>query len=119
MYIYEHMSAVQCVQAAQLTFEDFFMADMNVTPLKIVGVEGFFGSLIMIVVLLPLVSVLPGEDGSGLHESTRDTLHVCFLHPASSLLLDQRIHMYMALWCVYNLSAISCIVLLEHQCRSI
>ena len=68
---------MQCVQAAQLTFEDFFMADMSVAPLKIVGVEGLFGSIIMVAVLLPLVSVFPGSDGSGLHEDTLDTLHVC------------------------------------------
>lgn len=68
---------LQCVQAAQLTFEDYFMADLSVAPLKIVGVEGLFGSIIMVGALLPLVSVLPGEDGSGLHEDTLDTLHVC------------------------------------------
>lgn len=68
---------MQCVQAAQLTFEDYFMADLSVAPLKIVGVEGLFGSIIMLGALLPLVSVLPGEDGSGLHEDTLDTLHVC------------------------------------------
>lgn len=52
------------------------MADMSVAPLKIVGVEGLFGSLMMLVVLLPLVSFLPGQDGSGIHEDTWDTLHV-------------------------------------------
>lgn len=68
--------AMQCVQAAQLTFEDYFMADLSVAPLKIVGVEGLFGSLLMLLVLLPLVSVLPGKDGFGLHEDTWDTIHV-------------------------------------------
>ena len=29
--------ASQCVQAAQVTFEDFFMSDMDIAPLKIVG----------------------------------------------------------------------------------
>ena len=69
-------ACAQCVQAAQLTFEDYFMADLSVAPLKIVGVEGLFGSIIMIGFLLPLVSILPGKDGSGLHEDTWDTLHV-------------------------------------------
>ena len=64
------------MQAGQLTFEDFFMADMNVAPLKIVGVEGLFGSLIMILLVLPVVQFLPGADGKGLHEDSLDTLHV-------------------------------------------
>ena len=79
--------ALQAVQAAQLTFEDFFMADMSVAPLKIVGVEGVFGSLIMILVLLPLVSVLPGQDGAGLHENTLDTLYVRVVSCVLCLLL--------------------------------
>ena len=35
----------QAVQAAQLTFEDFFMADLNMDPMKIVGFEGGGGVL--------------------------------------------------------------------------
>ena len=66
----------QCVQAVQVTFEDFFLSDMAVPPLKIVGFEGLFGSLMMIVVLLPTVQFLPGTDGLGIHEDSIDTLHV-------------------------------------------
>jgi hypothetical protein len=40
-------SLLQAVQAAQLTFEDFFMADMNMLPMKIVGFEGLFGTILM------------------------------------------------------------------------
>ena len=67
---------LQAVQAAQITFEDFFMADLNIAPLKIVGYEGVFGAIAMIVVMLPIVQFLPGQDGSGIHEDTIDTLHV-------------------------------------------
>lgn len=67
---------VQCVQAAQITFEDYFMADLHIEPLKIVGYEGVFGSIAMITVLLPLVSLIKGHDGDGLHENSLDTLHV-------------------------------------------
>lgn len=66
--------ASQCVQAAQLTFEDYFMADMAIEPLKIVGFEGVFGSVAMLCVLLPIVQWLPGKDGGGLHEDSIDTL---------------------------------------------
>lgn len=64
----------QAVQAAQLTFEDFFMADLAMAPLKIVGFEGVFGSLMMLGVLLPAAYFLPGPEGYGLHENTLDTL---------------------------------------------
>ena len=68
--------AVQAVQAAQITFEDYFMADLAIEPLQIVGWEGVFGTLFMVAILLPIVSVTPGEDGSGFHEDTLETLHV-------------------------------------------
>ena len=70
------MILLQAVQAAQITFEDFFMADLNIAPLKIVGYEGVFGAIAMIAVMLPIVQFLPGQDGSGIHEDTVDTLYV-------------------------------------------
>lgn len=66
--------ASQAVQAAQLTFEDFFMADLAMAPLKIVGFEGVFGSIMMFGVLLPIAYYLPGPEGYGLHENSLDTL---------------------------------------------
>jgi hypothetical protein len=59
-----------------LTFEDFFMADLAMAPLKIVGFEGVFGSIMMIFVLLPAAYFLPGPEGLGLHENTLDTLEM-------------------------------------------
>ena len=67
---------MQCVQAAQITFEDYFMADLHIEPLKIVGYEGVFGSIAMICLLLPAVYFVKGQDGNGLHEDTLDSLHV-------------------------------------------
>eukprot|EP00775_Hariotina_reticulata_P005859 gene5859-6100_t len=64
----------QAVQAAQLTFEDFFMADLAMEPLKIVGFEGVFGTVFMLFILLPIAYFLPGPEGLGLHENTLDTL---------------------------------------------
>jgi len=68
--------ASQAVQAAQITFEDFFMADMAIHPLKIVGYEGLFGTVAMAFFLLPLVQRLPGTDGQGIHEDSHDTWHM-------------------------------------------
>ncbi|CAK0787430.1 hypothetical protein CVIRNUC_010650 [Coccomyxa viridis] len=70
--------ASQAVQAAQITFEDYFMADLAIEPLQIVGWEGIFGTFFMVAILLPIVSVTPGEDGSGFHENTLETLHMIF-----------------------------------------
>lgn len=67
---------VQAVQAGQITFEDYFMADLAIAPLQIVGWEGVLGALFMAAVLLPVVSVLPGPDGGGIHEDSIDSLHV-------------------------------------------
>jgi Nucleotide-sugar transporter len=73
--------ASQAVQAAQITFEDFFMADMAIPPLKIVGYEGLFGTLTMALFLLPLVQRLPGTDGQGIHEDSYDTWHMIRNNP--------------------------------------
>ena len=57
------------------------MASLNVPPLKIVGWEGVLGAGFMIMVLQPLVSLLPGADGGGVHEDPIDSLHVCWRTP--------------------------------------
>lgn len=82
--------ASQAVQAAQITFEDFFMADLNIPPLKIVGFEGLYGALAMGLILLPTVQRLPGVDGQGVHEDSVDTWHMILNNPtiARILLLD-------------------------------
>ena len=64
----------QAVQAAQVTFEDFFMSELELEPLLIVGFEGLFGFLLMAGLLLPVVYFVPGPEGAGLHEDTLDTL---------------------------------------------
>lgn len=66
----------QAVQAAQITFEDFFLSEMDISPLKIVGFEGLWGSAAMVLLLLPLVQFLPGKEGAGIHEDTIESLYV-------------------------------------------
>lgn len=79
--------ASQAVQAAQVTFEDYFMADLYIPPLKIVGYEGLFGSIAMVGVMLPLVQWLPGQDGQGIHEDSLDTLTMIRSTPVLMILL--------------------------------
>lgn len=90
----------QAVQAAQLTFEDFFMADLSMDPLMIVGFEGVYGSALMLGVLLPLAQVLPGPEGLGFHEDSVDTLRMIRGSPtlATVLAVD------MAALLLYNVS---------------
>lgn len=64
----------QAVQAAQLTFEDFFMADMNIAPMKIVGWEGVFGVIGTLGIMAPIAYFLPGDEGEGIHENIIDTV---------------------------------------------
>lgn len=49
----------QGVQAAQVTFEDFFMSGLDITPLRIVAFEGIFGLGLMTGELLILYCCLP------------------------------------------------------------
>lgn len=67
---------LQAVQAAQITFEDFFLSSMDISAFKIVGFEGVWGSLAMFLVMLPIVQHVPGAEGSGIHENSLDTWHV-------------------------------------------
>jgi hypothetical protein len=50
----------QAVQAAQVTFEDYFMAELSIPAMKIVGYEGVVGTFLMLVVMSPIVRLLPG-----------------------------------------------------------
>ncbi|KAG2447436.1 hypothetical protein HYH02_007761 [Chlamydomonas schloesseri] len=63
----------QAVQAAQLTFEDFFMADLNIPGVKIVGFEGVIGAALTLGVMMPIAYFLPGPEGEGIHEDMADT----------------------------------------------
>lgn len=63
----------QAVQAAQLTFEDFFMADMDIAPMKIVGYEGVFGMVGTLLIMAPIAYYLKGTEGQGVHEDIVDT----------------------------------------------
>ena len=70
------MRTAQAVQAAQLTFEDFFMADLNIEPMRIVGFEGLFGTLITVGIMMPIAYFTSGVEGEGFHEDAIDTLTV-------------------------------------------
>eukprot|EP00775_Hariotina_reticulata_P007660 gene7660-7863_t len=75
--------ASQALQAGQVTIEDHFMADMNMDPLKVVGWEGVIGSIVMLGVALPVLQVLPFDDGSGLAEDSKGSW--CMMRSSPSI----------------------------------
>jgi len=58
----------QVVQAGQLIAEEWLMKDVDLPPMQIIGWEGAWGSLIMIVVAYPLLWVIPGADHGHLED---------------------------------------------------
>eukprot|EP00887_Chlorella_sp_A99_P006374 scaffold3.g6374.t1 len=67
--------ASEAIQAGQVVTEDYFMSSsLQMEPLMVVGVEGLLGCGLMLLVVLPLVQALPGAEGEGVHEDSRETL---------------------------------------------
>lgn len=62
----------QVVQAAQIIAEEFLMKSVDLPPMQIIGLEGFWGTLIMMVIVYPILWVMPGSDG-GHQEDPFDT----------------------------------------------
>lgn len=79
--------ASQAVQAAQITFEDFFMADMDIAPMKIVGYEGLFGVIGTVIIMAPIVYYTPGVEGEGFHEDFLDTVTMIANNPKLQTIL--------------------------------
>merc|ERR1712203_611831 len=63
----------QVVQAAQIIAEEFLMTSVDLPAMTVVGLEGCWGMVIMLLVVYPLLWVLPGND-DGHVEDPFDTL---------------------------------------------
>jgi hypothetical protein len=68
--------AAQVVQAGQIVVEDFFMHDLVVSPVFVVGLEGMWGTILTCAIFLPATYYLGGEEGGGIHEDTMDTFEM-------------------------------------------
>lgn len=77
----------QIVQAAQVIAEEWLMKDVDLPPMQIIGWEGIWGSLMMILIVYPALWIVPGQD-HGHQEDLGDTfvmlsnnpqLFVCFM----------------------------------------
>jgi len=54
--------AGQVVQAAQIIAEEFLMKNVDLPALRVVGLEGAWGTLIMLFIAYPLLWFIPGDD---------------------------------------------------------
>ncbi|EER18685.1 conserved hypothetical protein [Perkinsus marinus ATCC 50983] len=63
----------QIIQSLQLVTEEKFMKSINIPPFLVVGMEGIWGTLIMIFIALPIIYYIPGND-SGSLENTLDSV---------------------------------------------
>merc|ERR1712194_137579 len=53
----------QVVQAAQVVAEEWLMKDVDLPSVQIIGFDGFWGVLLMLFVVYPILWLLPGQDG--------------------------------------------------------
>jgi len=71
----------QLIQAGQIVTEEFILKDINMPALEIVGWEGIWGFILMIVVAFPFAFICPGDDPSplgGSLENFMDSFHQLF-----------------------------------------
>lgn len=92
----------QVVQAAQVIAEEWLLTDVDLPGLQIVGFEGFWGTLIMLVVAFPLLYYLPGVDRGHLEDEPD-----AFSMVASDKALLVMIMVYMFSCMTYNMSGIA------------
>jgi len=63
------------VQSLQYAFEEKVMSmEVSAPPLLLIGMEGFWGTVVCIFVLYPICYALPGADVGGTMENPYDTI---------------------------------------------
>lgn len=100
--------------ATQLVIEEKVMAGDDTPPLVVVGMEGFWGSLIMLCVIYPIAYMLPGND-HGSYENLYESLIGIW---NNTELFHVSIGYLLAIT-TYNVAAIFITFLLESVWRSI
>ncbi|KAF4696740.1 hypothetical protein FOZ60_015639 [Perkinsus olseni] len=90
------------MRGAQFVVEEYLLKPPHtLPPLLMVGVEGFWGSLLMLSFALPLLQHVPGYDVGGVLENTSDTL---MMLRESSVLMSLAVGLFTAFF-IYKLSA--------------
>lgn len=94
--------AGQVVQAAQVIAEEWLLKDVDLPGLQVVGFEGIWGALLMLMFVLPAVQMLPGSD----HGHVEDELDIIPLLRSNSMLFSL-ILLYTFSCATYNISGIA------------
>jgi len=92
----------QVVQAAQVIAEEWLMKDVDLRGMEVVGWEGFWGTLMMIIIVYPLLWIIPGSD-HGHAEDVVDT----FVMIKNSLPLFLLVLLYLISCGSFNASGIA------------
>ncbi|CAK0786481.1 hypothetical protein CVIRNUC_009694 [Coccomyxa viridis] len=66
--------ASQAFQAVRLILEELLLGKMELHPMEVLGWEGFWGTVLMAIIGMPLAWVIPGSDVGGHEENTIDSL---------------------------------------------
>ncbi|KXJ24479.1 solute carrier family 35 member F6 [Exaiptasia diaphana] len=64
----------QCVSATQMIVEELFLKKRGYHPLQVVGMEGFFGIILMACLVLPVLYYIPGDQNNHSYENSIDAL---------------------------------------------
>jgi drug/metabolite transporter (DMT)-like permease len=64
----------QVIQASQVVLEEKLLRGYTIEPFQIVGMEGVWGSLAMLLVFFPILYLMPGSDAGGSQENLMDTI---------------------------------------------
>ena len=91
----------QIVQASQVVLEEKLLRGYTIEPFQIVGMEGVWGTLAMLLVMFPILYFLPGSDAGGSAENLLDTL--VMLHNRRPL--QYLVLLYVFSVFTYNMSA--------------
>lgn len=90
----------QVIQAAQCVAEERLLKKINIPGTLIVAYEGIWGCLIMLTIVFPLLSFLPGDDAQGEQENTIDTITMI----QNSKELQIMLGIYLISCCTYNVA---------------
>lgn len=90
------------VQGCQYVFEEKLMVEDNAAPLLVVGMEGAWGTMLMVTIVFPWASMLPGSDEGGCLENIYDSWTMI----QNSLLLQWLLLLFFVSVFLYNIFAI-------------
>lgn len=105
------------IMAAQIVIEEKLMTGAEIPPLIVVGMEGFWGMVVMFFIIFPVIAQLPGNDVGGVYENLSDTLAI--MRDPENGGLRIMTCTYIASITGYNVSSIFITFLLGSMCRSI